>query len=651
MPRNLLEKIIAAHLASGEMRAGGEISIRVDQTLTQDALGTMAYLQFEGMGVDRVKTRLSVSYVDHLTLQQGFENADDHEYLRTVAAKYGVVYSRPGNGICHQVHLERFSRPGWTLLGSDSHTPTAGAAGMLAIGAGGLDVAVAMAGGAFFLSFPRVVRVNLLGELKPWVSAKDVILELLGMLTTKGNVGIALEYGGPGLARLSVPERATIANMGAELGVTTSIFPSDQVTRRFLRAQGREPDWVELLPDPGAGYERTIDLDLGAVEPNIALPHSPELVRRVREAAGTPVDQVLIGSCTNSSFQDLMTVAAMLRGRSISPRVSFGVAAGSRQVLRMLAGNGALGEIMDSGARILESACGFCAGYGQSPRSGAVSLRTNNRNFEGRSGTRDAQVYLASPQAAAAAALTGEITDPRDLGIDCPLTAQPERFWVDDGMFIMPPASYAGEVFRGPNIGQPPTNTAMPAGLEMVVAIKLGDKVTTDHILPTGQVSRYRSNIQKSSEFVFTGLDPDFAQRCRAVRDAGGWSAIVAGQSYGQGSSREHAAACPMFLGVRAVLAKGMERIHMANLVNFGIVPLRFKDEGDYDHVQAGDVLRIDNLREALAGPEVVVTNQTRGQGLTAVHDLTPRQIEIVLAGGLQNYASHNRRTSHESVE
>ncbi len=642
MSRNLLEKIIASHLASGEMEAGSEIGIRVDQTLTQDALGTMAYLQFEPMGIEKVRTKLSVSYVDHLTLQEGFENSDDHAYLKTVASKYGILFSKPGNGICHQLHLERFARPAWTLIGSDSHTPTAGAVGMLAVGAGGLDVAMAMAGQPFYLKFPKVVRVNLHGELRPWVTAKDVILELLRRLTTKGNVGTAMEYGGPGIARLTVPERSTITNMGAELGVTTSIFPSDEVTREFFRAQGREGDWVEFLPDPDARYDRTIDLDLADIEPNVALPHSPDNVKKIREVAGTPVDQVLIGSCTNSSYKDLMIVASMLKRKKIHPDVSFGVLGGSRQVLRMITANGALTDIIDSGARILESACGFCAGYGQAPRSGAVSIRTNNRNFEGRSGTKDARVYLVSPAAAVAAALTGKITDPRDLGLEEPVVELPEKFFLDNSMFIQP--TFSGEAARGPNIGQPPVNTAMPQRLQAVVTIKLADKITTDHIIPAGQVSRYRSNIPKSSEFVFRNIDPDFARTCEQVKARGLASVIVAGLSYGQGSSREHAAACPMFLGVRAVLARSIERIHMANLINFGIVPLMFRNGEDYDAIRAGDELEVPDTQQALRLSEFVMFNRTRGSEFVVYHNLTPRQVEIVLMGGLGNYASQQNR-------
>jgi aconitate hydratase len=636
MSQNLTEKLIASHLVSGEMVKGNEISIKIDQTLTQDALGTMTYLEFEAMGVERVQTKLSVSYVDHLMLQEGFENSDDHKYLSTVAAKYGVLFSKPGNGICHQVHLERLTRPGWTLLGTDSHTPTAGAVGMLAIGAGGLDVALAMAGGAFFLTYPKVVRVLLQGTLHPWVTAKDVILELLKKLTTKGNVGTVLEYAGPGILSLSVPERATITNMGAELGVTTSLFPSDQVTRAFFRAQGREEDWVDFQPDPDARYAHTLEMDLGGIEPNIALPHSPDKVRRIREVEGTPVDQVLIGSCTNSSFRDLMTAATLLKGKKAHPAVSFGVAPGTRQVLRMISANGALTDFVDAGARILEPACGFCVGNGQSPHSGAVSVRTNNRNFEGRCGTKDAKVYLVSPESAVAAALTGRITDPRDLGMDYPSIPQPGQFFCDSSMFV--PPTYTGNVFRGPNMGKPPCNTGMPQSLNAVVTIKLGDQITTDHIIPAGSVGRYRSNIQKSSEFVFKNVAPDFAKSCETVKARGLSSVIVAGLSYGQGSSREHAAICPMYLGVRAVIAKSIERIHLANLVNFGIMPLIFKNAEDYDCIQPGDELQIAEAHGQLRKPEMLIVNTNRQKTFAVGHSLTPRQVEIVLGGGLLNY-------------
>ncbi|MGD9046009.1 MAG: aconitate hydratase [Desulfobacterales bacterium] len=645
MHRNLFQKLVDAHLVSGTPEKGSEIGLRIDQTLTQDALGTMAYLQFESMGVSKVKTQLSVSYVDHLTLQVGYENSDDHKYLRTVADKHGILYSKPGNGICHQIHLERFSRPGSTLLGGDSHTPTCGAVAMLAIGAGGSDVAVAMSGGPFFLIYPKVIRVNLQGQLLPWVTAKDVILELLKKLTTKGNVNTVIEYNGPGTHQLSVPERSTLTNMGAELGVTTSLFASDDITLDFFRAQQRADEWVELLPDPNAQYDQTIDLDLSTIEPNIALPHSPDNVRKVREVAGVPVDQVLIGSCTNASYKDLMTVASMLKDRRVHPRVSFGVSAGSRQVLRMISANGALTDIVDSGARLLESACGFCAGYGQSPHAGAVSLRTNNRNFKGRSGTQDAGVYLVSPETAVAAALTGKITDPRGLNIDYPEVKPPKQYTVDDSMFVKP--SYADEVFHGPNIKPPPRNTQMPGRLKAIVAVKLGDKITTDHIIPAGPVSRYRSNIPKSSEFVFTNIAPDFLLNCQQARTQGLAAVIVAGTSYGQGSSREHAALCPMHLGVRVVIAKSIERIHMANLVNFGITPLMFKNNEDFDKIQSNDELELLNVQDALQQFEFEVINRTQQDHFSVYHSLTPRQIEILSSGGqINHYLQTNRKES-----
>jgi aconitate hydratase len=637
---NLLEKLIGDHLVSGEMSIGSEVSISIDQTLTQDPLGTMAYLQFEAMGIPKVKTRLSVSYVDHCMLQEGFENSDDHRYLQTAAAKYGILFSKPGNGICHQVHLERFSCPGETLIGADSHTPTCGAVGMLAIGAGGLDVAVAMAGGAFFLSYPKVVRINLQGQLKPWSTAKDIILEILKRLTTKGNVGKVIEFGGMGIKALSVPERSTITNMGAELGVTTSIFPSDEVTRQFFVAQGREAQWRELLPDADARYDESIDIDLQMIEPNVALPHSPDNVCKVREAGLLKVHQVLIGSCTNSSYRDLMIAARMLKGRQVHPDVSFGVAAGSRQVLRMIAENGALSDIIDSGARILESSCGFCAGYGQAPQSRGVSVRTNNRNFEGRSGTKDAQVYLVSPEVAVASALTGQLTDPRDLNTGHPVIPVPERFYINDSMVIQPSDDDV-DVFRGPNISEPPHQTPLPENLLAGVAIKVGDKITTDHIIPAGPVSRYRSNIPKSSDFIFHNIDPLFAERCKAYQKKGMASVIIAGFSYGQGSSREHAALCPAFLGVRAVIARSIERIHMANLVNFGILPLIFNDSQDHEKMQLGDELCIENTSQALNQPVMQIKNLSRDYIFEVSYCLTPRQVAIIRCGGLLNLYGH----------
>jgi aconitate hydratase len=640
MGKNLVYKILASHLVDGALEPGVEIAVRIDQTLTQDATGTMAYLQFEAMGVPKVKTELSVSYVDHNTLQDGFENADDHRYLQTVAAKYGIYYSRAGNGICHQVHLERFGRPGKTLLGSDSHTPTGGGIGMLAIGAGGLDVAVAMGGGPFYLTCPKVVKVNLTNKLRPWVSAKDVILAILKMLTTKGNVGTVIEYNGEGVKTLSVPERATITNMGAELGVTTSVFPSDDITRSFLKAQKRESDWTALSADPDARYDRVIDLDLGSIEPLIAKPHSPDNVATVKEVAGTKVDQVMIGSCTNSSYRDLMLVASMLKGRKINPDVSFGVAPGSRQVLEMIAGNNALSDIIASGARILESTCGFCIGAGQAPKTDAVSIRTSNRNFEGRSGTKSAKVYLASPETAVATALSGVITDPRELGLSYPGITIPTAFQIDDSM-ILPPSEDPGSIIvsRGPNIGDPPAAEPMQDKLIGVVAIKVGDKITTDHIMPAGSRLKYRSNIPKYAEFVFEGVDPTFSKRALENKKAGLHNIIIAGTSYGQGSSREHAAICPMYLGVKAVIAKSFERIHAANLINFGILPLTFASEADYEAVSGGDKVEIEEIKVALEkGADLTLNNRTTGKKIILEYTLSSRQRDILLAGGMLIY-------------
>lgn len=640
MRQTCFDKIIAAHLVSGTMEAGNEVGIKIDQTLTQDALGTMAYLQFEAMSVATVKTQ-SVSYVDHNTLQDGFENADDHRYLQTVADKHGILYSKAGNGICHQVHLERFSRPALTLLGSDSHTPTCGAVGMIAMGVGGMDVAVAMAGGAYYFTYPKIVRVNLHGKLPAWRSAKDIILELLRIFTTKGNVGAVIEYGGDGLEFLTVPERATITNMGAELGVTTSVFPSDEQTRKFFKAQSREQDWQVLQPDADAVYDRILELDLNLLEPNVACPHSPDNVRKVKEIAGLKVDQVLVGSCTNSSYRDLMTVSAMLKGKQVHPRVSFGVAPGSKQVLSMLAKNGALNDLISAGARILESACGFCVGCGQAPQSHGISVRTNNRNFEGRSGTKDGQVYLVSPETAVAAALTGQVTDPRELGIKLPEIVLPDEYPVDDRLVIQPSGDPGVEVYRGPNIGEPPKNSAMPKNLQGGVGIKVGDKITTDHIMPAGPFLKYRSNVPKYSEYVFYNLDSEFAARCRTNRAQGLASVIVAGLSYGQGSSREHAALCPMYLGVRVLLAKSVERIHSANLINFGILQLAFQDESDYDRIECGDELTIENVYEAVQQETVIVSNATQGYSFNTRCNLTPRQRDIVLCGGLLNYTGN----------
>jgi aconitate hydratase len=643
MGRSLTQKILEPHIMKGRWAPGEELGIRIDQTLTQDATGTMAYLQFEAMGVPKVSAELSVSYVDHNTIQIGFENADDHRYLASVAKKYGIYFSRAGNGICHQVHLERFGKPGKTLLGSDSHTPTGGGLGMIAIGAGGLDVAMAMAGAPFYLTCPKVIKVSLKGRLQPWVSAKDVVLKMLETFTTKGNVGCVFEYVGPGIETLSVPERATITNMGAECGVTTSVFPSDEVTRAFLRSQDREKDWVELLPDPDAKYEREMEIDLGTLEPLAAFPHSPGNIKKVRELKGLKVDQVCLGSCTNSSYKDLVTVAKMLDGKVVHPGVSFVVTPGSKQVLENISRDGYLSLLLAAGARLVEPTCGFCIGNSQSPNSAAVSLRTSNRNFEARSGTKDAQVYLVSPETAAAAVLTGTITDPRDLGIPYPKVKMPKRFHIDDSMFIKPgdtedPSSVT--IVRGPNIGDPPLNTPYPDSIQGVVAIRVGDKITTDHIIPAGARMKYRSNIRKYSEFVFENVDAEFSKRAAQHRDAGLHNIIVAGVSYGQGSSREHASICPSFLGVKAVIAKSFERIHAANLVNFGILPLSFVKESDYDTVQPGDKLEIANVRTLLAGSEqFAVRNSSKGTEFEVNCQLSERERKIILAGGSLAYA------------
>lgn len=638
MADNLVYKILRAHLVEGDMQPGKEIAIRIDQTLTQDATGTMAYLQFEAMGIDRVKTDLSVSYVDHNTLQSSFENADDHLFLQTIAAKHGIRFSRPGNGICHQVNLERFGKPGRTLLGSDSHTPTGGGIGMLAIGAGGLDVAVAMAGGAFYLNMPKVLRVELTGKLQPWVAAKDVILELLKQLSVKGGVGKILEYTGPGVATLTVPERATITNMGAELGATTSVFPSDEVTREFLKAQNREGDWKPLGPDPGATYDETITIDLSALEPMVACPHSPDAVKSVREVGPININQVAIGSCTNSSYQDMMRVAAALKGRRVHPNVSLVIAPGSRQVLEMLARNGALADIIKAGARILESACGPCIGMGQAPCSAGVSVRTFNRNFEGRSGTADGQVYLASPEVAVAAAIFGKLTDPRELG-EYPTAASVEQFIIDDSMVLDPAADpQSVEVRRGPNIKPLPQQKPLPEELSGKTLLKVGDNITTDHIMPAGaKILPLRSNIPAISQYVFSGVDPEFPRRAKEL--GGGF--VVGGQNYGQGSSREHAALAPMYLGVKAVIAKSFARIHRANLINFGILPLIFVEPEDYNRIKPNDELFITNVHEGLESNAVIIENRSGKYNFEAKADLTPRQIAIIKAGGLLNHTKN----------
>jgi len=637
MKMNIVQKILYSHLVSGEMKPGAEIGIRIDQTLTQDATGTMAYLQFEAMGLKRVKTKLSVSYVDHNTLQTGFENPDDHLYLQSVAAKYGILFSRPGNGICHQVHLERFTRPGQTLLGSDSHTPTAGGAGMIAIGAGGLDVAVAMGGGPFYLNMPKVVKVNLTGKLSPWVSAKDVILELLRKLTVKGGVGKAFEYAGPGLKTLTVPERATITNMGAELGATTSVFPSDEITKAFFTAQNRAKDWKKLVADDGAQYDEVIELDLSKIEPLVACPHSPDNVKTVKELEGQKVDQVAIGSCTNSSYRDLMTVAKILKGKHISPNVSLGISPGSRQVMEMIARNGALADLVEAGARMLENTCGPCIGMGFAPPSNAAAVRTFNRNFEARSGTKTAGIYLTSVETAAATAIKGAFADPRKLGKTAPKIATPKRFLVDDTMILKPAKNPDKvEIVRGPNIAPLPLAPEMPEVLEGSVLIKVQDNITTDHIMPAGaKILPLRSNVPKISEFVFESVDKEFPKRAKQM--GGGF--IVGGANYGQGSSREHAALAPMYLGVKAVIVKSFARIHLANLINFGILPLTFANESDYDAVNFGDKLRIEGVRDGLRkGDTLKAVNATNGKEISLKHPLTDRQIDIMLAGGLLNF-------------
>lgn len=635
----LTEKILHEHLVTGEMKKGAPIGIRIDQTLTQDATGTMAYLQLEAMGVDQVKTDLSVSYVDHNTLQSGFENADDHKYLQTVAKKHGVFFSRPGNGICHQVHLERFGRPGATLLGSDSHTPTGGGIGMIAIGAGGLDVACAMAGEPFMLNMPRVVEVRLTGALQKGVSAKDVILKVLSMLTVKGGVGKVIEYTGDGVKTLSVPERATITNMGAELGATTSVFPSDEVTRDFLRREGREDVFRALAADAGAVYDERYDIDLAALEPLIALPHMPDVVKTVREVAGQPIDQVAIGSCTNSSYRDIMTVASILDGKRVAPNVSLVLSPGSRQVLSMVAEAGGLAKILAAGARLLECTCGPCIGMGQSPVTNAWSLRTFNRNFKGRSGTLSANVCLVSPETAAASAIRGVITDPREADFELP--AEPQAFLVDDSMIYAPEREHpeSVEVVQGPNIRPLPENTPLAAAIEKEVVIQVGDNITTDHIMPAGaKVLPYRSNIEKISEFVFRDMQEGFKAHCQKA----GGGVIVAGENYGQGSSREHAALAPMYLGIKAVLAKSFARIHAANLVNFGIVPLLFDEAADYESIAEGDVLFLDFSALAPDAP-VRVENRTKKRSFSTHHALSALDIEMLKAGGKLNYIKNKQ--------
>ena len=645
MGLTLAQKLIKSHLVEGEMIPGQEIGLKIDQTLTQDATGTMAYLEFEAMGVDRVKTERSVAYIDHNTLQTGFENADDHRYIQTVTKKHGIYFSRPGNGICHQVHLERFGIPGKTLIGSDSHTPTGGGIGMLAMGAGGMDVAVAMGGGTYYIPMPTMTRINLTGYLKPWVSAKDVILEVLRRMTVKGGVGKIIEYGGEGVKTLSVPERATITNMGAELGATTSIFPSDEITLAFLKAQDRADDWTEILPDPDAQYDEVIDIDLCALEPMAACPHMPDKVKTTEEIGKIKVDQVAIGSCTNSSFVDMMKVAKILKGKTVCPTVSLCIAPGSKQVLNMLAMNGALGDMIGAGARILESACGPCIGMGQSPNSGGISLRTFNRNFEGRSGTKDAGIYLVSPEVAAASALTGYLTDPRDLG-EAPTVEMPEHFTINDNM-IEPPASpeeaASIEVLRGPNIKPFPKTEPLPESITAKAVLKVGDNITTDHIMPAGaKILPYRSNIPHLSQFCFGVCDESFPERIKAE----GKGIIIGGANYGQGSSREHAALVPLYLGVKAVITKSFARIHVANLVNAGILPFTFANEADYDRIDQMDQLELADIRTAMENnTPVVLKNLTKNEEypLDASH-LSARQRAMLLCGGLLDYTRESNK-------
>ncbi len=639
MGETIAQKIIREHLVSGRMEPGEEIALRIDQTLTQDATGTMAYLEFETMGIPRVRTELSVAYIDHNTLQSGFMNADDHRFIQSMAKKYGLRFSRPGNGICHQVHLERFGRPGKTLIGSDSHTPTGGGIGMLAMGAGGLDVAVAMGGGAYYINMPKMYKVNLTGRLRPFVTAKDISLEILRILSVKGGVGAIIEWGGPGIRELSVPERATITNMGTELGATTSIFPSDEVTKAFLEAEGRGEDFVPLASDPDAVYDRIIDIDLDTLTPKIACPHSPDAVVDVASVEGTRVDQVCIGSCTNSSLYDMLKVAALLKGRVISPDVSLSVSPGSRQVLTMLADCGALSDILSSGARVLECACGPCIGMGFSPNSGGVSLRTFNRNFEGRSGTKDGKVYLVSPETAVAAAIFGEITDPAKLG-ELPPIHMPEAFRIDDSAILQPaPVEEAAEVeiLRGPNIRECPAGEPVEDELSAPLALKVGDNITTDHIMPAGsRILPYRSNIPYLSQFCFEVCDPGFPERAKKA----GRSMIVGGENYGQGSSREHAALVPLYLGVRAVIAKSFARIHAANLINAGIMPLTFENPDDYEQLQQGDELKLSGIERGMENGTITLLDETNGKSFPLRCAYTERQRAILRAGGLLKYVA-----------
>ncbi len=640
----IAQKIIKNHLLSGDMTQGSEIGLRIDQTLTQDATGTMAYLEFEAMGVKRVKTELSVAYIDHNTLQTGFENADDHRFIGSVAKKRGLRFSRPGNGICHQVHLERFGVPGKTLIGSDSHTPTGGGIGMLAMGAGGLDVAVAMGGGAYYITMPKMVRVNLTGKLQPWVAAKDIILEVLRIMSVKGGVGKIVEYGGEGVKTLSVPERATITNMGAELGATTSVFPSDEITKAFLKAQGREKDWSELKADEDAVYDEIINIDLNNLKPLAAMPHMPDNVKSVEEIGEIKVDQVCIGSCTNSSLLDMLKVAAILKGKTVHPGVSLSIAPGSKQVLNMLSRCGALADIIDAGARVLESACGPCIGMGQSPNSKGISLRTFNRNFEGRSGTADAGIYLVSPETAAASALTGVFTDPRKLG-EAPEIEMPDEFIINDNMIVMPASVEEAddvEVIYGPNIKPFPTTKPLPESITAKAVLKVGDNITTDHIMPAGaKILPYRSNIPYLSNFCFKQCDEKFAEHCKQA----GEGIIIGGANYGQGSSREHAALVPLYLGIKAVITKSFARIHCANLVNAGIIPFTFKNPEDYDKISVNDTLQLPDIRDIIEnGKSAVLKNITTDESYELDYQLSERQVQVILAGGLLDYTRESNK-------
>lgn len=641
MGYTIAEKIIKSHLVSGEMKPGADIGLKIDQTLTQDATGTMAYLEFEAMGIPRVKTERSVAYIDHNTLQTGFENADDHRFIQSVAKKHGIYFSRPGNGICHQIHLERFSKPGKTLIGSDSHTPTCGGMGMLAMGAGGMDVAVAMGGGEYHINMPKMTRINLTGKLRPYVSAKDVILEVLRIMSVKGGVGKIIEYGGEGVKSLTVPERATITNMGAELGATTSVFPADEVTREFLKAQGREEDFTELCPDSDAHYDEIIDIDLSSLKPAAAMPHSPDNVKSVSDIGPIKIDQVLIGSCTNSSLTDMLKVAEILKGKTVHPDVSLGIAPGSKQVFNMLADCGALSVLIAAGARILECACGPCIGMGQSPNSGGISLRTFNRNFEGRSGTQDAGIYLVSPETAAASAISGVLTDPTALGGELKISV-PEKFTVNDNMIDAPaPESEADkvEILRGPNIKPFPQSKSLDDVTGGRAVLKTGDNITTDHIMPAGaKILPYRSNIPYLSKFCFGSVDPDFSDRCKEY--GGGF--IIGGANYGQGSSREHAALVPLYLGIKAVIVKSFARIHKANLINAGILPLTFANEADYDNISLNDELVLSNIKDGIKNNSVKLYNKTTGKDIAVELDLSDRQKDMMLAGGLLNYTKQN---------